>query len=1198
MQRWLSSSAIQVFRKPLSRVPCLSPFRASAVFQLKDAIRSYSAEPRAERRVSARVASGLSQCKETEHAGPGSSATKAEGSSTSGQNAPLSLAQFSRTAAHAIRQAMLNGDSRRAYKILNLVYSPSSNSPSDHKSIFTANSKYPHPRLPLTATIHSLLRAGLTHKASKLAEKAILGSLIPVPNAAKDDIPFTAPGPQILRAKTMEFIIAALCPTKMLGAQEELSRVAALRSQINASSSSTPHSTHSPAEGEPQRLDKSTRLALTLLERARQHRYRRTQDMYERVIDACLLQGEIITASLLFVLLVRDWQIRQVLKAARAQAKEEEEQRRTMTRHLSQVKYIPRSWWMRRLDWDQEKGRLWNAMTRTNIEAALCMGLHDYELLLPFPSDGILRRIVQSMDFRLDERGVVVSRNIEPEGRSHKLRGGLAHESSTALGHLVGLLRERALPLSQLSPLLSAMYNVPANTQHIVELLPSFSSTSERPTRANLRELCRDTLDTLFAHLPLHTPNPTLKEPSMLPPLDIRSCNTLLHYALKYRHSPDLACNVLEYMRAREPPVKPNKVTHNILAAGATLLRKNAVADHALRTLLGGHANSEGAGDKDREKMVSLLPPVPEETLPVDESDGAAKLIALLKEPTPGAEETDVAAPPSTEPTEPTPAPDSYTINILIKYLVATGNPDAVTVLLPILLPTTASPGRLSASEISKRDQEAASLGPMLYASLLNALQKAGHVGYAERVFRLAKRAERASWSLDLNETAENGTPVQPWCLPIEAYTSMMLCYAGEAKKGLTVVKPGDRKGFVGATLSSTRPQETTGKHHVYGWAAYRWDRGNLVPARRREHWRTRWETARSQGLGLYLAAHEGAQSVHQSLMELYHMIGHAAKADPHLSRYRQVDLFARHPELVRHLRPPVPDARFWNAVLDIYGRWDGMSARGKWRRAQSYWVARAKARRRKGSVVSVVTKERAVLRDIAKDMESVGIQLPLGFQQVLDGLSDGAPTLRAHGVGSPVRSGTFHPFRIPTFKTRGLPIRRSGGAPRQKYIQYVLHQLLPVRRTREISAFLLRQDNIHHIPVLQLLLHLGQLVLQVALLDAPRHLDLLQLGSIHHPLPLQPLLLHLALVRLGFGHELDERRGVGRDELVKVRLLVDAGDEVPEGRGNFLEASAARWAFFSEGADEDACERGVDEESRRRDVGSTAQRINGVPSW
>ncbi|KAG1739920.1 uncharacterized protein EDB91DRAFT_373804 [Suillus paluster] len=56
--------------------------------------------------------------------------------------------------------------------------------------------------------------------------------------------------------------------------------------------------------------DQSTRLALKLLLHARQHRQRCYEHTYQFIINICLVQGEIIVASLLFVLLVKDWEMK------------------------------------------------------------------------------------------------------------------------------------------------------------------------------------------------------------------------------------------------------------------------------------------------------------------------------------------------------------------------------------------------------------------------------------------------------------------------------------------------------------------------------------------------------------------------------------------------------------------------------------------------------------------------------------------------------------------------------------------------------------------------------------------------------------------------------------------------------------------------------------------------------------------------
>src|SRR5216684_7652339 len=56
--------------------------------------------------------------------------------------------------------------------------------------------------------------------------------------------------------------------------------------------------------------DPLTRIAVRLLSEAREHRWQRTTGMYETVFRACLMQGEILVASLLLALLLKDYQLR------------------------------------------------------------------------------------------------------------------------------------------------------------------------------------------------------------------------------------------------------------------------------------------------------------------------------------------------------------------------------------------------------------------------------------------------------------------------------------------------------------------------------------------------------------------------------------------------------------------------------------------------------------------------------------------------------------------------------------------------------------------------------------------------------------------------------------------------------------------------------------------------------------------------
>ncbi|EGO01456.1 hypothetical protein SERLA73DRAFT_176729, partial [Serpula lacrymans var. lacrymans S7.3] len=72
--------------------------------------------------------------------------------------------------------------------------------------------------------------------------------------------------------------------------------------------------------------DPGIRFAISLLFFARQHRQRCSEQAYQSIINACLVQGEIIVASLLFVILVKDWEVRRNMAARlRGQIQEEED---------------------------------------------------------------------------------------------------------------------------------------------------------------------------------------------------------------------------------------------------------------------------------------------------------------------------------------------------------------------------------------------------------------------------------------------------------------------------------------------------------------------------------------------------------------------------------------------------------------------------------------------------------------------------------------------------------------------------------------------------------------------------------------------------------------------------------------------------------------------------------------------------------
>ena len=137
-------------------------------------------------------------------------------------------------------------------------------------------------RLASHSFLHSLVNAGLPTKAAAQAELMMADGIR-------------------IRTKTMESILASTVDQSSYPPIQP-SKVLPFRKAPHNAPSKYPI------------LDAHTRIAVRLLEEARRRRQERTERMYDVVINACLIQGEIIVASLLFIMLIKDWQLRSALK--------------------------------------------------------------------------------------------------------------------------------------------------------------------------------------------------------------------------------------------------------------------------------------------------------------------------------------------------------------------------------------------------------------------------------------------------------------------------------------------------------------------------------------------------------------------------------------------------------------------------------------------------------------------------------------------------------------------------------------------------------------------------------------------------------------------------------------------------------------------------------------------------------------------
>lgn len=210
---------------------------------------------------------------------------------------PLTPAAQGRAAASAIRQFIQEENVADAYTIVNSIrYAAFPETPDklfsvksmdEFSSAALAFSPDVSPRLPAHSLLHGLVRLGMADKASKLAHDMISAGIR-------------------VRCQTIEAIYSGLIHASQIQpAPKELPTHAELKS---------PDILHlDPSKV----LDKRTGFAIRLLGLARQSRQRRSHNMFKLLMTLCVINGEIILASLLFGVLVRDWQARdaQIIEA-------------------------------------------------------------------------------------------------------------------------------------------------------------------------------------------------------------------------------------------------------------------------------------------------------------------------------------------------------------------------------------------------------------------------------------------------------------------------------------------------------------------------------------------------------------------------------------------------------------------------------------------------------------------------------------------------------------------------------------------------------------------------------------------------------------------------------------------------------------------------------------------------------------------
>ncbi|KIJ26030.1 hypothetical protein M422DRAFT_71992 [Sphaerobolus stellatus SS14] len=873
--------------------------------------------------------------------------------STSG--AALTAAQITRTAASSIRTAVREGKPRDAVAVTRSLLSTGHNGArtrpfhsSVHLKSFSIKEKLPS-RLASHALVHALIREGLLMDAAAEVREMI------------------AHGHRF-HSRTVGTTISLLCnPSAPLGEGHV------------SPSHPTAEFTARPDDLEAARLllTESTRLppgprqAFGILMTARQYRRERSQEMFSRLVDACLLQGEILLATLLFVLMIKDWQVRNVVRASKRQieacldsATDEASVERTEKQLIN--------------------------LGFPNLE--MSKHLKSYcRSFVPFPSRSLLETILDHLDHH------ILTRNTADRTRLESIESMLL---------LAELLREGSLPWGNVGRLIRTLQTCPSS--------PEVTAGIRRQGQymdVTVYEEVHNILQDLCLRPPDEAHKPTLDNPRLMPPLDVPSYNAMLRYSLRHRLSLKLANNLLEHMsKRREPPLSPNMQTYNTLLRASTLINRNDLAADVL--------------DRLRERPENLQHPI---VLSGSRNGACLDLRAPTKREiqegsgyVPGfrrrIKEESLLIPPI-DPSQ-VYAMDKCSIASYITHLVAIGRPDVAGELVFQLFPELdIQLGGFNNQAQALRNRciaRGVEYGPYVFSALLNALRKAGKTGLLERVWHLARQAERASWDL----AGQPGQP-EPWRLSIHAYTCVLQCYGDESRKGLMLIRG---SLYEPPVLPQGESQRGQGRIYVQGWAYY------LIRTQARyqgfvaPEMALRREASRKSGLLFYKTMQQEAVSVWQAFKRT-------------LPESYPDDLMP----LLR-VQTPIPDEYFFNALLDIFGRRPHMQARRRSGR-HSRWERKLRIARDNYARHGVLCNSYdPILLDVAKDMAAYGYELPVGFHRISFGHG-----YARHNVQKdmpkrtkvipyaypPTTPKSNQVFSLPVVKERGLPLYRTSRPPR-----------------------------------------------------------------------------------------------------------------------------------------------------------------------
>lgn len=451
-------------------------------------------------------------------------------------------------------------------------------------------------------------------------------------------------------------------------------------------------------------------------------------------------------------------------------------------------------------------------------------------------------------------------------------------------------------------------------------------------------------------------------DPVIRPALGTAVYNQLIHYALSVLKSPSMCKEVFQHMtEQRQPPLEPDAVTFNTILRQATTQRYEALARAVLIT------------KRPEQSHPSVSDHISEQQVDVTRQGSANKAAtaantATLPTVTPG---LNVA---STErelrPIRPmiqqidtaVVQADSYRLVSLLQYVTASGlflrryrhEPGHIGVkelvmrIYPALDKQRYGPSRDNESVAPLRPKanqasRHAILNPHVLTATLNLAAKAGKTGLALRIWRLIKRTSLQSAlqspTIDVAKT--------PWKIPVGAATILMSVLASEAARSPKARHPlrlHRQRSSLGAprNLSPRTSRLATRREYARGWNVIASLRGRASAARLRPaeqiYSRTgefgeglRWRAAQllARREYLFLVHHwqlsQKLTSSRRQQLEQWLQPGQG-KAPARGAKTGVVSDAEDDSRMVE----VEPDSRFYDAVLDVFGRRPGMVQRSR----------------------------------------------------------------------------------------------------------------------------------------------------------------------------------------------------------------------------------------------------------------------------